>query len=583
MHLLARYFNFTLVTLIFIVNFFIIGCSLNSSSHDSTLKPNPFGELTYDSSWYEDQLQVAIPEYNYDWQILLARSYSKENDIERAFEVVSQLRQAAITPLQGNQADIIEAQLQARKSNYQQAYLLLTPVNTLTLPQDTLSFYYVLKGNIASKLKKNTEAAQNFLNASKLYKNQEQINLYQRALDSLEKSSNKEIYKAFKQNNNKIDRGFFEYALIQKNKNQKAKERQMRRFEHKYNNHPVLNLTSKKTQESNEINQNTNTTIAKTTEQEIPTVAVFLPLTGKYAEIVGNPTKIGIINAYKDRGVNVNIKFYDTATNSISQLYTQALADNTKVIIGPIIKEQINELITLNPEIPVIALNEGTLPKTSKIFYLTLAPENDALNAVNEITKDNLTNPLIIAPNNNKGKRISLAFNKYWVDKHSYGVSVCYFTDVNTLKNTLNNCYKQSQSGFDAAYIYGTANEASIIKEFSKQVTKQIPMFYVGSKSNNGVLNNSALNSLNGMKIGDQPWLLKDSTKKNEIVQVLPKANGDTLRCFALGYDSLNLALGLSNLIGNNNEMISGLSGNIYIDRDGNTHRDLLWETIGSK
>jgi outer membrane PBP1 activator LpoA protein len=85
------------------------------------------------------------------------------------------------------------------------------------------------------------------------------------------------------------------------------------------------------------------------------------------------------------------------------------------------------------------------------------------------------------------------------------------------------------------------------------------------------------------MKIGDQPWLLKDSTKKNEIVQVLPKANGDTLRCFALGYDSLNLALGLSNLIGNNNEMISGLSGNIYIDRDGNTHRDLLWETIGSK
>lgn len=578
MNSIIRYFSLTIMTFALVLSTFLSGCtSASRYGHDSSLKPTPFGVLEHDSSWYETQLQIAEPEYNYDWQILLARSYAKENDIERANEVISQLHNNAITPLQGNQADIVEAQIKARNGYYQQAYNLLEPVNTLTLPNETASFYYILKANVASKLKMNLIAGQNFLNAAKLHTGDEQLSLYNRTANALVKANSKDIYQAFKRTNNKLDRGFYEYALIQKNKNIKSRDRQMRRFEHKYPNHPSLNLAS-----FNESQTKTPKQVV-TTQEQTPTIAVFLPLSGKYAQLIGNPTKMGIINAYKDRGISINLKFFDTETNSIANLYQNALKNQAKVIIGPIIKNQVDDLIALRPEIPVIALNEGTIPKTSKIFYLTLAPENDALNAVDEITRDNLSNPLIIAPQNDKGKRITYAFNDFWVKKHSYGVSVCYYTDVNSLKATLSNCFKNSSKFFDAAYIYGTANEASIIREFSKQVTDQLPMFYIGARSNNGVMNNSALASLNGMKLGDQPWLLNDSVRKEQVVKVLPKANGDTLRSFAIGYDSLNLALGLSALIGNSNEMISGLSGNIFIDSDGNIHRSLTWETIGNK
>ena len=156
MNSIIRYFSLTIMTFALVLSTFLSGCtSASRYGHDSSLKPTPFGVLEHDSSWYETQLQIAEPEYNYDWQILLARSYAKENDIERANEVISQLRNNAITPLQGNQADIVEAQIKARNGYYQQAYNLLEPVNTLTLPNETASFYYILKANVASKLKMN--------------------------------------------------------------------------------------------------------------------------------------------------------------------------------------------------------------------------------------------------------------------------------------------------------------------------------------------------------------------------------------------------------------------------------------------
>ena len=87
------------------------------SGHDSKLKPEPFAAMEHDSSWYSSQLSASVPEYNYDWQILLARAYSNEGNTGAASEVLSQMRESAITPLQGNIADIIEAQIKSKSGN----------------------------------------------------------------------------------------------------------------------------------------------------------------------------------------------------------------------------------------------------------------------------------------------------------------------------------------------------------------------------------------------------------------------------------------------------------------------------------
>ncbi len=85
--------------LVMCLSIFLISCSTFAGfTHDGDLKPAPWGQLNQDSNWLADQLSASNPEYNYDWQILLARAYSKEGDSNKALDVVAQMRKNAITP-----------------------------------------------------------------------------------------------------------------------------------------------------------------------------------------------------------------------------------------------------------------------------------------------------------------------------------------------------------------------------------------------------------------------------------------------------------------------------------------------------
>lgn len=565
---------------------FFNACSMTSKG--STSIPQPFAAIEHKSEWYENQLGESDPQYNFAWQILLARAYIIEGDIPRANQVIAQLKENAITPLQGNQTDIIHAQTYTRVKNYEKALDLLTTVNTTSLPNDTMSYYYNILGNTQSALNQNIEAAFTYLNLAQYLDEQNKLTAYKKAYLSFKKATNAQLVKAFKANKESFYRGFIEYTLIEKNKSQNRKKVLFTKFLQKYPNHVVVDAAIAVKNDENAVEQQ-NQTVSNSQEsltvKDNDTIAILLPLTGKYAQIIGEPTKMGLLNAYKDRGYSLNLKFYDTNANTIAQIYEQLKADNAKVIIGPIIKNEVEALLMLKPSIPVIALNEASQQnKIDNVYYLTLNPENDSHNVVDKMVEDNITNPLIITAKTQKGARISDAFNHYWFNKTSTNASVCYFTDVNSLLNTLKSCYNQSNrdNAFDGVFIYGTANEASIIREFSKQATNNSHIYYLTGKSNNGIINTSAMNSIKGMKIADQPWLFKDSETKQQILEILPKANGDTLRCFAIGYDSFNVALHLNNLISNQHE-IQGLSGYISIDENKNLKRKLEWNVVGRK
>ncbi len=552
------------------------------NGHDGSLEPEAFGQLSHESSWYEDQLSASDPAFNYDWQILLARSYASEGDTNRAFEVISQMRDNAITPLQGNEADIIEAQIRSNGGNNAAALRLLKSVNAMNLPKKASAYYYNLLGKVNTAVGNYADAGQSYLRLADSVNNENKKTAWNKALDVLGAADNKEILSAYRGAQDEIDRGFYEYALIQKSPSEGTKSRLMERFKAKYPSHPVHTLNSSVAPVDQATNTNTSTNaVAVPSTGNGDTIAVLLPLSGRYANSVGQPVRMGIENAYKDRGLNVNLKFYDTEAASINAIYQDLKAHNAKAIIGPIVKNEVDALLSLNPDVPVIALNEGQMKGNGNVFYLTLAPENDARNAVNKMGSDNISNPVVIAPQNEKGSRISKAFNSYWVHNYNQNTSVCYFTDVNSLEDTLRNCANNAPQSFDGAYVYGTANEASIIREYGKMAGFNVPNYYVGAKSNSGVMNSSALSGIKGMQLGDQPWLLQDSTIKNQIISVLPKANGDTLRCFAIGYDAYNLTIHLGNMIKDRSEMVRGLSGDIHINNNGELERDLSWITIG--
>ncbi|WP_031578139.1 penicillin-binding protein activator [Ruminobacter sp. RM87] len=549
------------------------------SGHDSKLKPEPFAAMEHDSSWYSSQLSASVPEYNYDWQILLARAYSNEGNTGAASEVLSQMRESAITPLQGNIADIIEAQIKSKSGNYKAAANLLNSVNVMSLPKDVANYYYSLSARVNEANGKYLDAGLNYLNLADSISNNDKSEIYERASSALSKAAPKDLMNAFRQskaNGDDLTCGFIEYALISKNQSAKSKERLLKSFEEKYPDHPVL--SKKATQHETASNE-------KAFGNNIgngDTIAVFLPLTGPYAKIIGNPVKIGILSSYRDRGISVNLKFYDTAASSIPVLYNQALNDKAKVIIGPIIKEQVNELLAQRPAVPVIALNQGnSQPNVSNVYYLTLAPENDMFNASLEMQRDRIQSPVIIAPRNERGDRMANSLNSYWSTANNKGISLCYYEDMNTIENTVKGCLN-SYRAYDGVYIYGTPLETSKIKDSARAYIGDSATYYAGAKSNDGLTQSAIATSLNGIKLGDQPWMLKDSGAKQRIQEILPKANGDTLRSFAIGYDSLNLALHLHDLTANHQQSIRGLSGDISISENGKLKRIITWIKVGN-
>ncbi len=575
--------HFKLSAFVYILLFLTVlnACSV-LTGHDSSLKPQPFGKLEHNSEWYSDQLSASDPEYNYDWQILLARAYSHEGNTRAASEVLKQMRETAVTPLQGNIADIIEAQVKARSGNVRAARQLLDSVSVISLPPGAATYYHSLNGRVSESGGLYLQAGQSYLSLAENLPESERPQAYQRASAALAKASPKDLVAGYKQSQDKISRGFMQYFLIAKNRSDASRARLMEKFAEKYPDHPL-------TANAKAGSRQTGAAPAGGAPDNIgggDTIAVFLPLTGPYAKIIGQPVKMGILHSYRDRGISVKLKFYDTSAGTITSLYRESQNDGARVIIGPIIKEEVDQLIALNPAVPVIALNTAkNLSEDAagggRVFYLTLTPENDMYNAMLEMTKDRVQKPVIIAPKNERGDRVAGALNSFWLRQNGSPVNLCYYGDMNSIEGNVNGCLNGYNS-YDGVYIYGTPVETAKIRDSARGYIGDSALYYAGSKSNDGLSQTAIAQSLKGIKLGDQPWMLKDSNAKSKVQALLPKANGDTLRSFAIGYDALNLALHLNDMITGDDSSIRGLSGDISIGPDGRLRRIITWEIMGN-
>ncbi|CAN0587769.1 unnamed protein product, partial [Laminaria digitata] len=88
----------------------------------------------------------------------------------------------------------------------------------------------------------------------------------------------------------------------------------------------------------------------------------------------GNAVRDGIAAAYLDNRIalaggsnaSVELRFYDTAEDDMTSLLDNALAAGSSAIIGPLARGNVEELMALQPRIPVLALNYVERSQTSR-------------------------------------------------------------------------------------------------------------------------------------------------------------------------------------------------------------------------
>ena len=408
-----------------------------------------------------------------------------------------------------------------------------------------------------------------------------------RSVDLLKQLDDQTLSSAYTNVKNDTDKGFYEYAIIDKSSNTQLKDQMMDTFAKKYPNHPLLLLSAPEKiepvvnqQDVRDVTPRGGKAVAVDSQalfsiQDGDQIAVLLPLSGRFASSVGEPAKLGILTALKDRGSKAKVTFYDTNKTNISQIVATISSNGTKLVIGPILKPEVNAMNAAGLKIPSITLNspEGNRPVNQ--WYFDLGPNYEGAIAASKIYADGYKSPIAIGLSTDKASQRSVNSFMNTFGKVNNNAVVCNYSNPANVTSEIAKCPFGSA---DSAYV-----SASVID--AVQIKAAIPSnvaVYLTDKSYMGVNNSSQELALKGAILGDMPWVLTDSSLKESFMKSMPKANSQVQRIFAASYDAVNFAFNINQLAANQNDVLHGLSGDISLGHNGLIESTPMWVELGS-
>ena len=590
---------------LFAIVLLLSGCAAGNrsgSDADDNAPLSAFGPLTHDSQWYLSRIETAAPEDRFALQVLATRRLIADGDNAQANAIQQQLAREAITPRQKVALRLLNALQLGKQGQSAKALNRIAGIDLRPLDSPTVQFYYRLQSELLLKTGQKTAAANSLISLDPYLKGEQSSRNGQQIWQLLKDSDSntlKNYTDAAKRMKREKAAGWFELAQIAK-----ASTGQSQLFadwQQRYPQHPAGAFFTPETDTPQQpvISGGNQGIIATAGLQKI---AVLLPLSGKLAE-PANALKAGLEQANLAAGNKLAFTYYDENSASMPELLAKAQQNGAQLVIGPLQKNKVEQLITSQVSIPVLALNQlGNQPAADNLYYFSLSPEDEAAQIAQKIHEDGLKNPLLLLPSNALGDRTAAGFNSYWQSLEIGDATIAKFRSRDELLTLLRQKLGGSAAGatlqagqvqsladdpandpnrVDAVFMLASAFEASNIKSSIDMMLGDSPVrpnYYLGSKSNGSGLRADVALALNGMQLGDMPWMLNrmpDEFAKAKAA--LPQASGDQLRLYAMGFDAANLLNQLSELRQNPEMSLNGLTGVLRVTTDGVVLHDLFW------
>ena len=340
-------------------------------------------------------------------------------------------------------------------------------------------------------------------------------------------------------------------------------------------------------------------------------IALLLPLTGRFA----NPAKAirdGLLASYyaKKEKENISIRVYDTKGDPeiIGDVYDKAVSNGAEFIIGPLNKASIKELADQGDlSVPTLALNyinsEDSVPQ--ELYQFGLSPEEEALQVAERTWLDGHVNAAVLTPTGPWGDRVHKAFRDRWeeiggrvVEQQSYNSSKNDFSlPIRLLLNIDDSKrrYRKMSRLLKTKLKYSTYRRQDIDFIFiagfprqARQIRPQLKFFhaskvpvYATSHIYTGNLNTERDRDMDGIRFGDMPWVLSESTShrglRNEIEKLISKEGNKHQRLYAMGVDAFNIIAALNTLKAYPYERYQGETGSLSLDEKQRIKRQLSW------
>lgn len=174
--------------------------------------------------------------------------------------------------------------------------------------------------------------------------------------------------------------------------------RELQQWQQQNPNHPGNALIPSQTILQSLLTDNSNKQI----------IAVLLPLSGTY-QSQGIAIKNGLLSAQASEFQNIdvkNIQFFDTAKLGILNAYQSALSISPKLILGPLLKNEVLEIKNQPPlQTPILALNYSDTKARESFYEFGLSPNDESQQMALHASQQGLFKALLIAPNDIWGKQ----------------------------------------------------------------------------------------------------------------------------------------------------------------------------------
>ncbi|MEQ4733056.1 MULTISPECIES: penicillin-binding protein activator [Providencia] len=297
-----------------------------------------------------------------------------------------------------------------------------------------------------------------------------------------------------------------------------------------------------------------------------------------------------------------SVKVFDTTNKQMPELIEQAKNEGFNLIVGPLLKSDVQVITQMGAPVSVLALNEldaNQLQPRPNLCYFSLSPEDEAQNAAAYMKAEGKQMPLVLVPANAFGDRIAKAFAQGWQEKGGGTVLMQTFGSVPSLKESINrgagirmtgtpvntgiqsidSQYVDSAGAIDGVYIVATRDELTLIKPMIEMAisSRSRPSLYASSRSNQAGSGADYRFEMDGVKFSEIPLLA--GANNNLRKQAQQKLNNDysLFRLYAMGIDAWSLANNYDKLQQSGQFRINGASGTLSTTPNCVVFRELPW------
>ncbi|MBS9783120.1 MAG: penicillin-binding protein activator [Pasteurella sp.] len=304
-------------------------------------------------------------------------------------------------------------------------------------------------------------------------------------------------------------------------------------------------------------------------------ITLLLPLSGNL-KFLGDIIQQGFNDARSDDSFTT-VNVLDSNSASLDQLVQQAREFGSQAIVGPLLKPKVDEMLSYSDisGLSILTLNATNKSNArAKVCYYGLAPEAEAHSAANKIYQDNISQIVVIAPNNDFGRRSADAFSSRWRKLTNNNVNIQYYNEAIDIVNKLQNTTTQAIYFLGKSEQLLEAKEALEASSFAGKFT-----IYTSSRSHSPNSDTDFKTTMEGVKFSEIPLLAKQESLTEQFSKARDVANGDysMMRLYAMGADAWLLIKNFNELSQIPGFSLAGLTGELKSSVGCHIERKMPW------